>query len=193
MSNYANFKDALEDMKAVVDGNGKVKLNRFSKKKFSDLLTALANDDTFVTKVARGVNGGTEAVIEEVAVTKDFRKWLKKQIEKCGVDKMESEKVLNTSEFVIDDMSPFYDFFTTAMVEYMNAGNYFQFPTRPDFEATLSTKHVEKKSVTKDSFTPGKKEDRQFLGTFTTHYGEHVEMKVSSSCPKFLKKKEKAN
>ena len=39
MSKYANFKEALEDMKAVVDGNGKVKLNRFNKKKFSELLT----------------------------------------------------------------------------------------------------------------------------------------------------------
>lgn len=189
----SSFKETLETMRAVVDGNGKVKLNRFSKKKFSDLLTALANDDTFVTQVARGVNGGTEAVVEDVAVTKDFRKWLKKQIEKCGVDRMESEKVLDTSEFIIEDMNPFYDFFCTAMIEYMNAGNCFQFPTRPDFEATLSTKRVDKKTVTKDAYTPGKKDERQFLGTFTTHYGEHIEMKVSSSCPKWAKKKEKAN
>ena len=78
-------------------------------------------------------------------------------------------------------------------LEDMNAGNYFQFASRPDFEATLSTKKVEKKSVTKDAYTPGKKDERQFLGTFTTHYGEHMEMKVSSSTPKYLKKKEKAN
>lgn len=192
MSKYANFKEALEDMRAVVDGNGKVKLNRFNKKKFSELLTALANDTEFTTQVAKSVNGGTEFTVEEVAVTKEFRKWLKKQVEKCGVDRMESEKIL-TNEYVIDDMNPFYDFFTTAMVEYMNAGNYFQFASRPDFEATLSTKKVDKKSVTKDAYTPGKKNERQFLGTFTTHYGEHMEMKVSSSCPKYLKKKEKAN
>ena len=41
MSKYANFKEALEDMRAVVDGNGKVKLNRFNKKKFSDLFAGL--------------------------------------------------------------------------------------------------------------------------------------------------------
>ena len=153
MSKYANFKEALEDMRAVVDGNGKVKLNRFNKKKFSELLTALANDTEFTTQVAKSVNGGTEFTVEEVAVTKEFRKWLKKQVEKCGVDRMESEKIL-TNEYVIDDMNPFYDFFTTAMVEYMNAGNYFQFASRPDFEATLSTKKVDKKSVTKDAYTP---------------------------------------
>lgn len=192
MSKYANVKEALESMRAVVDDNGKVKLNRFNKKKFADLLTTMANDVNFVTTVARSVNGGTEAEVEEIAVSKEFRKWLKKQVEKCGVDRMESEKIL-TDEFVIDDMNPFYDFFTIAMIEYMNAGNYFQFPTKPDFEATLSTKKVEKKSVTKDAYTPGKKEERQFIGTFTTHYGEHMEMKISSSCPKFLKKKEKAS
>ena len=118
MSKYTNFKEALEDMKATVD-NGKVKLNRFNKKKFADLLTALANDTAFTTQVAKSVNGGTEFTVEEIAVTKEFRKWLKKQVEKCGVDKMESEKIL-TDEFVIDDMNPFYDFFTTAMIEYMH-------------------------------------------------------------------------
>ena len=189
---YMTVKEALEEMRGTVDDSGKVKLNRFNKRKFADLLVALANDTEFTTEVARSVNGGEECVVESVAVSKEFRKWLKKQVEKCGVDRMESEKIL-TNEYVIDDMNPFYDFFTTAMVEYMNAGNYFQFASRPDFEATLSTKKVDKKSVTKDAYTPGKKDERQFLGTFTTHYGEHMEMKVSSSCPKYLKKKEKAN
>lgn len=192
MAKYANVREALEDMKAVVEGNGKIKINRFNKKRFNDLMTALANDTEFTTEVARAVNGGSESVVETVAVSKEFRKWLKKQVEKAGVDKAESEKILIADEFVIDDMNPFYDFFTTAMIEYMNAGNYFQFPTRPDFEATLSTKKVPKKTVTKESFTPGKKEERKSLGVFTTVYGDHTELSSSSSCPKFLKKRNPA-
>lgn len=192
MAKYASVREALEDMKAVVGDDGKMKMNRFNKKRFSDLLTALANDTEFTTEVARAVNGGTESVVESVAVSKEFRKWLKKQVEKAGVDKAESEKVLNADEFAIDDMNPFYDFFTTAMVEYMNAGNYFQLPTRSNFEATLYTKKVAEKTVTKESFTPGKKDERKSLGVFTTLYGEHMELGSSSSCPKFLKKRKPA-
>ena len=192
MAKYANVKEALEDMKATVDGNGRLKMNRFNKKRFSDLLTALANDTEFTTEVARAVNGGSDSVVESIAVSKEFRKWLKKQVEKAGVDKAESEKILNAEEFTIDDMNPFYDFFTTAMIEYMNAGNYFQLPTKSNFEATLYTKKVPKKTVTKEAFTPGKKDERKSLGVFTTVYSEHMELSSSSSCPKFLKNRKPA-
>lgn len=187
---YMTLKEALEEMRGTVDEkSGKVKLNRFNKKKFADMLVALANDTEFTTKVARSVKGGSDVVVEEVAVSKEFRKWLRKIVEQAGVDKLESERVLNPVDFTISDMSPFYQFFTTAMIEYMNAGNYFDLPSRPDMVATLSTKDVAKKSVTKESFTPGTKDTRKSLGTFETTYEPHRELKVSSSCPKFLKKR----
>lgn len=186
---YMSVKEALEEMRGTVDVNGKVKLNRFNKRKFGDLLTALANDDTYITQVARGVNQGKECVIEDICVSKDFRKWLRKIVEQAGVDKLESERILNPAEFVINDMNPFYDFFTTAMVEYMDAGNYFSMPTKPDMEATFSIKDVDAKKVTKEAFTPGTSETRKSIGVFETEYEKHREIKVSSSCPKFLKKR----
>ena len=190
---YMTVKEALEEMRGTVDDSGKVKLNRFNKRKFADLLVALANDSEFTTEVARSVNGGEECVVESVAVSKEFRKWLRKMVEQAGVDKMESERVLNAEEFTISDMSPFYDFFTTAMIEYMSAGNYFSMPTKPDFEATLSIPVVDKKVVTKEAFTPGTAESRKSLGIFETTYEKHRELKVSSSCPKFLKKRKPVN
>ena len=67
---YMTVKEALEEMRGTVDDSGKVKLNRFNKRKFADLLVALANDTEFTTEVARSVNGGEECVVESVAVSK---------------------------------------------------------------------------------------------------------------------------
>lgn len=191
MGTFMTVREALESMRGTVDENGKVKLNRFNKKKFSDLLTALANDTEFTTEVARSVNGGSESVVEEIAVSKDFRKWCRKLVEQAGVDKMDSARVLDPKEFVITDMGPFYDFFTTAMIEYMDAGNYFSLPTKPDFEATMAIRKVDKKTVTKEAYTPGAADKRAYLGVFETTYDKHRELAVSSSCPKFLKKRKK--
>lgn len=191
MKVFMTVKDALESMHGTVTDEGKVKLNRFNKKKFADLLVALANDTEFTTEVARSINGGDECVVEEVAVSKEFRKWCKKLVEKAGVDKMESEKVMNSEDFTITDMTPFYDFFCTAMIEYMDAGNYFSLPNKTDMEATFSIKKHDKKVVEKDSFTPGAASERKFLGVFETTYEPHRTVNVKSSCPSYKKKKKK--
>ena len=81
---YMKVKDALESMHGTVSADGKVKLNRFNKKKFADLMVALANDTEFTSEVARSVNGGDECVVEEIAVSKEFRKWCRKLVEKAG-------------------------------------------------------------------------------------------------------------
>lgn len=188
---YMYVKEALEAMQSTVTEDGKVKLNRFNKKKFSDLMVALANDTEFTSEVARSINGGDECVVEQVAVSKEFRKWCRKLVEKAGVDKMESEKVLNPEEFTITDMSPFYDFFCTAMIEYMDAGNYFSLPNRPDMEATFAIKKNDKKVVEKESYTPGTADSRKFLGVFETTYDKHRTVTVKSSCPSYLKKRKK--
>lgn len=186
---FMSVKEALETMRATVDETGKMKMNRFNKKNFSGLLVALANDIDFTTEVARSVDGGNSAEVSEIAVSKEFRKWCRKLVEKAGVDKMESEKVMHPEDFVIEDMDPFYDFFCTALIEYMDAGNYFSLPTKSDMEATLSIRDVEEKVVVADAYNPGTAETRKYLGTFETTYGKHREISVKSSCPKFLKKR----
>ena len=187
---YMTVKEALEDMRGTVV-NGKVKLNRFNKKKFSDLLVALANDTEFTAKVSRNIKGGEDRVVEDIAVSKVFRKWCRHLVEQAGVDKAESERILNQEEFVITDMKPFYDFFCTAMLEYIGAGNYFNLPSTPDLEATLSITNVDEKIVTKESYSPGTAETRKYLGMYETRYDKHRELRVKSSCPAFLKNRKK--
>lgn len=191
MTTYMSVKEALEAMQSTVDEDGKVKLNRFNKKKFNELMVALANDIDFTTQVARSINGGEDCAVEDVAVSKEFRKWCRKLVEKAGVDKMESEKVMRPEEFTITDMAPFYDFFCTAMVEYMNAGNYFSIPNSTDLEATFAIKRNPKKTVQKESYTPGTAETRKFLGVFETTYDDHRTIVVKSSCPSYKKKRKK--
>ena len=63
-----------EALQTMTNENGK---NRFNKKNFTDLMTALANDQEFVTRVAKVRNSEID-VIEKVAVSKGFREFCKK-------------------------------------------------------------------------------------------------------------------
>ena len=63
MTTYMSVKEALEAMQSTVDEDGKVKLNRFNKKKFNELMVALANDIDFTTQVARSINGGEDCAV----------------------------------------------------------------------------------------------------------------------------------
>lgn len=60
--------------------------NRFSKKAFNRLVKAMVNDPTFTEAVAE--SSGEELIkVTDVAVSEGFRKFLKKVLEKAGMDK----------------------------------------------------------------------------------------------------------
>ena len=170
-------KEALERVK----GDGKSP-NRFSKKSFNTLMTALANDVNFAAKVANVKKGELESV-EDVMVTKGFRKWCKKLVEKAGVDKAESERVM-TDAFQIDDMEGLYEFFASAIYEYCAAGNRFALLPTEDFKGSISIKNVDETTTVADAYSP---KDRSYLGTYETTKKAHKELSVKTGCPDFLK------
>ena len=64
MSKTASVKDVLATMVAKTNAKGNKVMNRFSKKNFNNLMTAIANDVEFTTKVAKKV--GDKCEVEEL-------------------------------------------------------------------------------------------------------------------------------
>lgn len=177
-------KEVIEEIKSKDD----TAINRFSKKNFNALLKAMVNDTEFSEKYAK-VKGGELAGEEEVMVTKNFRKWIQKVIEKAGVDKNESSMVLESS-FSIDDVDGLYDFFAAALYEYINSGCKFDLPSKKDFKGSIYLKKNPKASKIRSARNPQTGED---LGEFEYSNDEYKSLGVSSSCPDYLKSSRKVN
>jgi hypothetical protein len=148
-------------------------------------MVALANDTNFTSKVTKIKKG--EVVVEDVLVTKGFRKWCKKLVEKMGVDKAESSKLLS-NDFVIDNMDGLYEFFTEAMYLYMEDGNKFDIPSKEGFQGSLFLKDVPEKKTVAEARNPQTKE---VIGTFERTKKKHKELRCKSTCPSYLSSKRK--
>lgn len=175
-------EEAIASMKAKENAKGKKVINRFSKKNFNTLMVAMANDTEFKARVAK-TKGAKLDSIEEVMVTKGFREWCKKLVEQAGVDKNESARVL-TSDFKIDNMEGLYEFFTSAIYTYMEAGNKFDFMPTEDFKGSIFIKDIDEKETTAESKNV---QTGESLGVFKTNKKKHKELGVKSGCPSFLK------
>ena len=165
---------------------GKQLAGKFSKESFNLLLTAMFNDPNFTTKKAI-MKSGELAEVAEIAVTKDFRKFCKRLLEKFGVDSAESERVMG-SDFTIDNADGLYEFFATAIYEYCKTGHKFDLIPKEDFRGSLMIKHKPKVSKTVEVFQP---KTRESLGIFTIEKDEYDALAVKSPCPKNKKKKHK--
>ena len=188
MAKIMTVEEALASMKAKEGKNGKPVINRFNKKNFNLLMTAMANDPNFTTKVVK-VKGGELDSVEDVMITKGFREFCKKIVEKAGVDKKESDVVFNADfEFTQADMNGLYEFFASAVYQYMSVGNQFDFMPTEDFKGSISLKNVDEVSKTAEAFSP---KDRASLGVYTTTKKAHKELTVKSNCPSFLKSRVK--
>lgn len=164
--------------------NGDYVLNRFSKKQFNKLMKDLANDPSFVAKIAVTKNGELDH-IEDVAVSKGFRQWCKQLIEQVGVDSSESAIVLEES-FQFKNMDGLYEFFSTALYQYMNAGNKYDLMPTEDFKASLYIKKNPKTKKSRKGRNPITGED---LGVIETTYEPYSSLKAQSPAPKYLTKK----
>ena len=184
MSNVKNVIDEISSKGA--NDKGEVILNRFSKKNFSKLMKAMANDPAFSVKVP-AVKDKQLDHLEDIMVTEGFRKWCKKLLEKAGVDKKESAMVLDSS-FEFDTMDGLYEFFVTALYEYMNAGNRFDLIPREDFKGSLSIKTKKKSKKVRDSRDP---KTGTNLGTFEYTNEDYKTLVTSSPCPSYLKGRKK--
>ena len=183
MAKIMTVQEALDSIQAKTNAKGEKVINRFSKKNFNTLMTAMANDVDFTSQVAKKTGDSVE--LEDVMVTKEFRKWCKNLVEKAGVDKNESEIVLSEN-FKIDNVEGLYDFFTTALYEYLAAGNRFDLPAREDFQGGIVLKDVDESVRVYDARNP---KDGTYLGTFETTKKKHKELGVKSSCPTYLSSK----
>ena len=170
---------SVEDALKEIAQKGK-NPNRFNKKNFAILATALANDTNF--KVSVGKKVGSEFQLEDVMITEEFRKWCKKLVESAGLDKAESEKVLS-SDFKIEDVEALTNFMTAAIYEFMAAGNKFEFPERADFKGSIYLKNVDETTVVKDRKNP---KDGSFLGKYEINKKAHKILAVKSKCHPYL-------
>ncbi len=176
-------KDVMEEIKASQNAAGKTILNRFNKKKFEKLLRAMANDVDFVTQVAV-VRKGELDTVEDVAVTAGFRKFCKHVVEKAGMDKAESPKVLE-AEFSVDSMEGLYEFMATAMFLYMEAGNKFDLLPKEDFTGSIFIRNQKPSKRVQDVYHP---KTRENLGKIEIQKDTHRTLGMKSACPKYLKK-----
>lgn len=160
---------------------------RFNKKAFNEVLKAMANDTDFVAKVAKVKKGELENV-EEVLVTKGFRKWIQGIVEKAGIDKAESAFVLEDT-FTIDNVDGLYEFFAEAVYEYISAGNSFDLLPKEDFKGSIYLKDLVASTRKMKCRNPKTGED---LGEVEIDYAAHKELAVSSGCPEYLKTRRKA-
>lgn len=184
MSKIMSVEEALESMKGKKNAKGEMVINRFNKKNFNTLMVAMANDVDFKAEYVKVKKDEIDS-IEDVMVTKGFRKWCKKLVEAAGVDKAESERVMSP-DFKIDNMDGLYEFFATALYEYMEAGNRFDFIPRKEFKGGIYIKEVPERERTADAFSP---KDRTYLGTYKTKKKKHKEVFVKSSCPAYLQER----
>lgn len=184
----ANSKEFLESITAPKKDNGDFKYNRFNKKNFNGVVTSIINDTDYTLPVAK-VKGDELDTVENVEVSKKFRKFIKQQAEQLGVDKAESEKVLS-EEYQFKNADGLYELMSAAMIEYLERGNTFDLPTTPNLKASLKVKNVKGSVTTAEAKDPKTKES---LGWYETTKEDHEVLKVSSSCPKFLKKRKKVS
>ena len=186
MANILTVKEVLNEMKASHKKDGKFNYNRFNKKNFEKLLKAMLNDPQFETEVAKTKKGQLDS-IEKIKVTQGFRKFCKRIIEKSGVDKNESARIL-TDEFTFDNVEGLYEFFATAIYLYVEQGNRFDLIPKKNFKGSLAIKEVKKSTKTTSAHSP---QTREYLGDFEVTKEDHKVLVVKSSCPPYLKSRKK--
>ena len=178
--------EVLEEISAKPKKDGKVVINKFNKKKFEALMRAIINDSEYTTKCAV-TKGGELIEVVDIAVSKGFRNFIKKIIESAGVDKAESERVL-AKEFTVDSVDGLYEFFTTALYEYINAGNKFELMPKEDFKGSILLKQRPSSKKVAEAYHPT---TRESLGTFETTKKPYKQLSIKSSCPAYLKSRKK--
>lgn len=172
--------------KKFTDENGVTRFNygRFNRRDFNNLIKAILNDPEFKVQAARYTKNGL--VLDDVEVSKDFRKFLKDIVMKVGVSEKDASEILDPS-FTIDYINDgFYELMSTAMRVYMEAGNRFDMMPTENFKASLYVKPMPKTKKTRDVRNPITGEDS---GTYEIETEEYNRLFVKSSIPKWLVKR----
>lgn len=176
---------SVNDVLASIHADG---VNKFSKKKFEELMLAMANDVNFTEDVVK-VKNMQLSEVKTIMVSKEFRKWCKKLLESVGVDKAESERVMS-DEFIFSNMNGLYEFFASAIYEFMNAGYKFDLLPKEDFKGSIYLADAEEKKSVSEVRSP---RDGSYLGKFETTEKKHKKLKAASPCPSYLRSRVKIN
>jgi hypothetical protein len=158
---------------------------RFNKQNFEMLTLALLNDNNFTSKVAKYRKG--KLTVEEIMPTKKFRQWCKKLLESTGMDSKDADIVMSDN-FKIDNVEGLYEFFTSAIYEYIKTGNRFDFPNKEDFNGGIYLKKVKGSKKKCKEYNP---KNRELLGTYLIEKEDYNKLCTKSTCPKYLKKRKK--
>jgi len=172
--------DVLTAIAAKLDDKGKRKLNRFNRTSSERLLNAAASDPNFSSEVAI-IKKGEFAGYKEIACGQEFRKWMRRLVERAGIDANESS-VVEDPNFQVGNIGWMYDFFAEVLWLYLE-GNKFDLPKKEDFAATIALKEVDETVKVSEVKSPS---DGKVIGTFETTKKAHKVLSVKSSCPKYL-------
>lgn len=175
-----SVEEVLAEIAGKVKDDGSITKNRFNKKQFTKLVNAAFADPEFSSQIAT-VKKGDFLGYEEIAVGKEFRKWVRKIVEAAGIDPAESG-VVERGDFPMADASWVYPFLAEVLWLYLE-GNKFDLLPKEDFQATISIKEVPEKKKVAESKKPGTNE---VLGTFEVTKAAHKELAVNSKCPSYL-------
>lgn len=176
MSFSQKLKEIVEATAKKTKG-GKMKPT-FSRRMYTKVNTALLNDPDYEMDTIQIKNGKPEK--KPVKPSLEFReKFLGRILADAKMDKVDIAKMVKDYEFTESEVETLYDVNTAAMMEFMNAGKTFRFPSTKDFNANISIKNV-KPSVYENK-ARGIKVKR----------AAHKSLVKKSSCPAWLKEKVK--
>lgn len=176
-------KSFNEKLKEIVESTAKKTKGGFMKPTFSRRMytkvnTALVNDPDYTFETYQIKNG--EPVKNVIKPAEELReKFLGRILADAKMDKNDIAKFVKDYEFTESQIEPLYDVATATMMEYMNAGKTFRFPSTKDFNASISIRNVEPSVY--ENKTRGIKVKR----------GAHKSLVKKSSCPAWLKQKVK--
>lgn len=180
-------RERMKDMLDEAYVNDTKKKNRFNREVFNKFLVTAASDPNFTAYVAR-IRKGEFQGYQDIAVGKEFRKWMRNLVEKAGVDPVESVIVEN-EDFPIGKMDWMYDFFAEVLWLYLQTYR-FELPKKEGFEAILELRDVPGGTKVSKSKKPGTSE---VIGTFEITKQPHKTLAVKSRCPSYLTSRRKVD
>lgn len=179
------MKISIEEIIDELSSNKDKGYKRFNKSAFTKLVNAVASDPDFISEVTK-VKSGQPVGHKEIPISKNLRKWVKSTTEKLGLDPSETQIIMEES-FDLPSMDWVYDFITEVIYIYIKTGNRFEFPKKDRFQGSLYLKELSKTTTERKQINPVTKE---ITGPFKITKEDHDELKVKSTCPKYLMTKE---
>lgn len=140
MPKFSEVLKALEGKtKGTKDKKGST---TFSKKDFADLTASFLNEDDYVAKGIKTVNGEYTEV--ESHPVKEFREaFIKDVLVKHGIDKQEAEAAARAYQYSPKQAETLYPVITELIYQYIGAGRTFNFHNKADFTAAIKMRDIE--------------------------------------------------